>query len=88
MGRDTGGGERQNGRAREELAVGGVFNVAFDRDTPYQLLRICLPTSISLYPEISGSHYRCSLRFLEWLSIESRAKQATDEVSFTLTCCP
>ena len=46
------------------MATGGVFNVTFDRENPYQLLRICLPDATALYPEISGSHYRCSLRFL------------------------
>jgi len=79
---------RQNGRSRAELAPGGQCTISFDRETPYQLLRITLAPGSALYPEISGSHYRCSLRFLEWLSIDSRAKQATDEVSFTLTCCP
>jgi cell division protein ZapD len=79
---------RQNGRARSEIARGGVFNVNFDRETPYQLLRISLDTGSPLYPEISGSHYRCSLRFLQWQSIDARPKQADGDVPFTLTCCP
>jgi cell division protein ZapD len=79
---------RQNGRPREELAVGGVFTVNFDRDTPYQLLRISLPASTPLYPEISGSHYRCSLRFLTWHGIEQRPTQTEADVPFTLICCP
>jgi cell division protein ZapD len=79
---------RQNGRAREELAAGGVFNVNFDRDSPYQLLRICLPGATTLYPEISGSHYRCSIRFLDWHGIEQRSTQTESDVAFTLVCCP
>jgi cell division protein ZapD len=79
---------RQNGRARNEVAVAGVFNVAFDRDTPYQLLRITLPAGVRLYPETSGSHYRCSMRFLEWQGVDMRPKQTLDDVPFTLTCCP
>jgi cell division protein ZapD len=78
---------RQNGRTRQELATGGVFNVTFDRDNPYQLLRICLPGGAALYPEISGSHYRCSLRFLEWRSLERRPTQTEGDVQFTLVCC-
>jgi cell division protein ZapD len=78
---------RQNGRAREELAAGGVFNVAFDRDTPYQLLRICLPAAMPLYPEISGSHYRCNLRFLQWHGLDQRPTQTEADVPFTLVCC-
>src|ERR1700758_146411 len=34
---------RQNGRTREEKAAAGLFHITFDRDTPYQLLRISLP---------------------------------------------
>jgi cell division protein ZapD len=79
---------RQNGRTREEVAKAGMFNVAFERDTPYQLLRIALPAGAALFPEISGSHYRCSLRFLEWTDIDSRPKQTEADVPFTLTCCP
>jgi cell division protein ZapD len=79
---------RQNGRAREEIATAGVFNVNFDRDTPYQLLRIGLPGETALYPEISGSHYRCNLRFLQWHGIDARPTQAEIDVPFTLVCCP
>jgi cell division protein ZapD len=78
---------RQNGRARQEVASSGVFNVTFDRDNPYQLLRICLPGGGALFPEISGSHYRCSLRFLEWRSLEQRPVQTESDVKFTLVCC-
>jgi len=78
---------RQNGRVRQEVATGGVFNVTFDRDNPYQLLRICLAPAAPLYPEISGSHYRCSMRFLEWHSLERRPTQTEADVPFTLVCC-
>jgi cell division protein ZapD len=78
---------RQNGRPREEVATGGVFNVTFDRDTPYQLLRISLPPQFALFPEISGSHYRCSMRFLKWHGIEQRSTQTEEDVPFTLICC-
>lgn len=78
---------RQNGRARHEVAAAGVFNVTFDRDAPFQLLRICLPPESPLYPEISGSHYRCSMRFLQWNGIEQRATQTETDVAFTLVCC-
>ncbi len=78
---------RQGGRARQEVATGGVFNVNFDRENPFQLLRIYVPGSSTLYPEISGSHYRCSLRFLEWHGLEQRPTQTEVDVSFTLICC-
>jgi len=78
---------RQNGRTREEVAKGGTFNIAFDRDHPLQLLRISLPAAAGLYPEISGSHHRCNLRFLAWNGLSSRPTQTEEDVPFTLSCC-
>jgi cell division protein ZapD len=78
---------RENGRSQEEIARGGTFNITFDRDTPIQLLRISLPAGSSLYPQISGSHYRCSVRFLSWNGLDARATQTDDNVPFILTCC-
>jgi cell division protein ZapD len=78
---------RQNGRPREELAPGGTFSINFDRDAPIQLMRIAMPAGSNLYPEISGSHYRCSVRFLQWNGLAGRATQAEGDVPFVLTCC-
>ncbi|MET0310797.1 MAG: cell division protein ZapD [Burkholderiaceae bacterium] len=78
---------RQNGRPRKETAPGGSFAINFDRDTPLQLLRISLPPNSTLYPEISGSHYRCNIRFLTWNGLAARPKPAEGDVSFLLSCC-
>ena len=78
---------RQNGRPRPETATGGTFNITFDRDNPIQLLRISLPADSGIYPEISGSHYRCSVRFLTWNGLMARPTQAERDIPFLLTCC-
>jgi len=78
---------RQNGRARKEVARNGVYHITFERDTPFQLLRISLPAGSALYPEISGSHYRCSVRFLTWNGLATRPTQAEGDVDFLLSCC-
>jgi cell division protein ZapD len=78
---------RQNGRTRQETAHGGTFNINFERDNPLQLLRISLPAAAGLYPEISGSHHRCNVRFLAWNGLATRPTQAQGDVSFLLTCC-
>ncbi len=78
---------RQNGRTRQEVARAGTFNVTFERETPLQLLRITLPAGAGLYPEISGSHHGCNVRFLTWTGIGSRPTQVQSDVPFTLTCC-
>jgi cell division protein ZapD len=78
---------RQNGRSRKEVAAGGTFAINFDRDTPLQLLRICVPADAGIYPEISGSHHRCSVRFLRWNGLASRPSQAEGDISFQLITC-
>jgi cell division protein ZapD len=79
---------RQNGRTRQETAPGGSFSITFERENPLQLLRISLPESAGLYPEISGSHHRCSMRFLTWNGLAARPTQTPSDVTFTLSCCP
>ena len=79
---------RQNGRSRQEVARGGSFSLTFDRDNPLQLLRISLPAAAALYPEISGSHHRCNVRFLSWNGLATRPTQTEADVTFLLTCCP
>jgi cell division protein ZapD len=79
---------RQNGRTRQESAPGGNFTITFERENPLQLLRIALPASMGLYPEVSGSHHRCNMRFLSWKGLADRATQADTDVKFLLTCCP
>lgn len=78
---------RQHGKPRQEIARGGVYHITFERDTPIQLVRIALPADSGLYPETSGSHYRCSVRLLAWNGLQTRPVQTTDDVPFTLTCC-
>jgi cell division protein ZapD len=78
---------RQNGRSRKEVAVGGTFAINFERDTTLQLLRICVPQESGIYPEISGSHHRCSVRFLAWHGLASRPSQAEGDIAFQLITC-
>ena len=78
---------RQNGRTRQETAQGGSFAITFDRENPLQLLRLALPASMGLYPEVSGSHHRCNVRFLQWKGVAERPAQTDSDVRFLLTCC-
>ena len=72
---------------QHEVAHGGVFHVTFDRDAPVQLMRIALPAGCGIYPEISGSHYRVSIRFLSWQDAATNPVQMTGEVPFMLALC-
>jgi cell division protein ZapD len=78
---------RENARPKKETAPGGVYQIAFEREHPVQLLRIELPAGSELFPEVSGSHYRCSVRFLHWNGVQARPVQPQEDIPFTLTCC-
>jgi cell division protein ZapD len=78
---------REAGKPRAETAAGGNFQLAFERENPCQLLRITLPAGTHLFPEISGSHHRCSVRFLRWSDVNARPTQETEDVEFMLTVC-
>ena len=78
---------RENARPRRETATGGIYQLVFERETPFQLLRITLPGDSDLFPEISASRHRCSIRFLSWVDAENRPAPAPGDVPFVLTCC-
>ena len=78
---------RQNAKRKSEVAVGGIFQLQFDRENPCQLVRITLPPNIDLFPEISGSQHRCTIRFLNWLDATHRPMHVETDVPFLLTCC-
>jgi cell division FtsZ-interacting protein ZapD len=52
-----------------------------------QLLRVVVPSSLGIYSEISGSHYRSSVRFVQWPGAEERPRQAQQDMPFEIICC-
>ena len=78
---------RQNSRPERRTATAGHFQLNLDRDSHCQLLRITLPNDTKLFPEISGSHYRCSISFMDWHGVMVRSTQTKEDVEFLLTTC-
>ena len=78
---------REQAKSRREVASNGVFHLTLDRDVPVQLIRITLPAGTDVYPEISGSHYRVSVRFLSWQDANTHPVQMTTDGPFTLSLC-
>jgi cell division protein ZapD len=48
---------------------------------------VTMPPPSELFPEISGSGHRCTIRFLHWTEATSRPVHMETDVSFLLTCC-
>ena len=78
---------RQNAKCKSEVAVGGIFQLQFDRENPCQLVRVELPADTDLFPEMSASQHRCTIRFLNWLDATARPAHIEVDVPFLLTCC-
>lgn len=78
---------RQNTHPRRETAVAGIYQLTLDKQLQCQMLRIALPAGSDLFPEISGSHHRCTIRFQRWTDVATRSAQTEQDVPFLLTTC-
>jgi cell division protein ZapD len=78
---------RESGEAADKTAINGMYQHSMRKDANCRLLRVVLPDGSSLFPEISGSQHRFTVRFLEWSSIDSRAVQTGHDVPFQLAIC-
>ncbi|MEM8685535.1 MAG: cell division protein ZapD, partial [Pseudomonadota bacterium] len=65
----------------------GLYQHSMQRDGHCRLIRVTLPNDSGLFPEISGSQHRFTVRFLEWSTIDKRAVQTGHDVSFQLAIC-
>lgn len=78
---------RESAQPVDKVAINGMYQHRMQRDTTYRLLRVSLPDDSQLYPEISGSQHRFTVRFLEWSTIASRAVQTGHDVEFRISIC-
>jgi len=78
---------RESARPLEKTAINGMYQHNIQKHDQCRLLRITLPDDSPLYPEISGSQHRFTVRFLEWSNISSRAEQTGHDVGFQISIC-
>ena len=78
---------RQSAQPENKLAINGMYQHNMQKDAHCRLLRVNLIDNESLYPEISGSQHRFTVRFLEWSTIDKRAVQTGHDVPFQLSIC-
>lgn len=78
---------RESGQPADKIAINGMYQHSMQKDAQCRLLRVNLPEESSLYPEISGSPHRFTVRFLEWSTVERRAVQTGHDVRFQLSIC-
>lgn len=78
---------RNSADPSEESAENGSFQAMLDRDVPYKMLRVTLPAATDWFPEISGSHHFCTIRFLSQPDPCQRPQQTDETVNFRLERC-
>jgi cell division protein ZapD len=78
---------RESGEESGQVAHHGLFQHSLAKGTSCQLLRITVDHAMAVYPEVSGSHHRFTVRFLSWVGIADRPAQVTGDVDFVLSVC-
>jgi cell division protein ZapD len=78
---------RSSSTPTQEVAIAGFYQIALDKNQPYQLLKVSVDRSVPCFAEISGGKHRCSIRFMSPGIEDKRATQSLDNIPFQLTCC-
>ena len=78
---------RESAQPEKKVAINGMYQHRVKKDASCRLLRVILPHGSRLYPEISGSQHRFTVRFLEWSAIDSRAVQTGHDIDFQISIC-
>ena len=72
---------------KPQIAYSGVYQETLDPKMPCQLVRIALPAEVPYFAELSGGRHRFTARFLQFSTIEQRARQTKQDIDFELACC-
>ncbi len=78
---------RNSNASEARSATNGVYQHALEKGNSTSLIRIAIDKSLDLYPEISGSHHRFTVRFMSWQPEQGRPVQCTKNIDFILTVC-
>ncbi len=78
---------RNSNAPSEELAEAGFYQIALDKNLPFQLIRVDVERSQPCFAEISGGKHRCTIRFMTPPADEQRPIQTPDDIPFLLTRC-
>ncbi len=79
---------RDNKKTEQCIATNGIYIKTVDsKSKMHQLLRIKVDGRHNVYPSISGDGYRFVIRFMNQKQVDRRAKQATQDIHFTLEAC-
>ena len=78
---------RESADFQPVTASNGFYQKSINPNSPCQMVRVAVDSSIPYYAEISGGRHRFTVRFLQPFGEENRVKQTNDEIEFELGCC-
>lgn len=78
---------RESATPVDYVATSGMYQHSIARETSCRMLRVRIAGASDLFPEVSGSPQRFTIRFMSWGDIGSRPAQTSDDVPFALTIC-
>jgi cell division protein ZapD len=78
---------RESALPSREMAEQGIYQRNFDATVACPLVRVMVPMTSSVFPEISAGRHRMSIRFLERHDANSRPQQTKRDIGFKLVCC-
>lgn len=77
---------RESSQIHEAIAVQGLFSQALNPSMNCQILRIGIDKSLNLFPEISASKHRFTVRIMSPLS-NSKPVQSDKNITFFISLC-
>ena len=78
---------RESALPTREVAEQGVFQRNLDMHTLCPMVRVMVPVTSGVFPEISAGRHRMTIRFLERHDADGRPQQTKRDIGFKLVCC-
>jgi cell division protein ZapD len=78
---------RESSEAVECVAAGGLYQHSVGKSEQINLVRVLLPTSADMFPEISAGPHRFTIRFAKWRGAAEYPRQVSEDVQFRLALC-
>lgn len=78
---------RESATPRSALANAGFYQQQIEAGMPCTLVRVLMPPTAPVYPEISGGKHRFTVRFYAQKMTGVRASQVAEDIRFELQCC-
>jgi cell division protein ZapD len=70
-----------------EQATQGMYQQTLEGGVSGQLIRIIVPAELEVFPEVSASRHRITIRFMTWPDLAERPQQTEQDIVFGLTYC-